>query len=121
MGSDAPMSAEMITVAASSTSDPLPVKRKSRTASAAPGGVRGEGSVPDRTDVAPPQETAAVVAPRMAEASALKAALPSSTSFARARAGARSSESSLTPPSANPAAPRASPGGSPPGSAPRPR
>ena len=58
--------------------------------------------MPERTGVAPPQETAAVVAPRMAEASALKAAPPSSTSFARARAGARSSESSLTPPRRQP-------------------
>ena len=79
-------------MAASSTRDPSPVKRKSRMASAASGDVLREGLVPDLTRVAPPREPA-VLAPSMAEATVLKAAPPSSTSFARPRPGARSSPS----------------------------
>src|SRR3712207_787819 len=96
------MSAETTTVAASSASEPLPVKRNSLRASAASGGVWREGFVPERTGVAPPRETAAVLAPRMAEATVLKAAPPSSTSLARVSPGARGSESSLTPPKRHP-------------------
>jgi hypothetical protein len=58
--------------------------------------------VPDLTGVAPPREAAAVLAPRRAEATVLKAVPPSSTSFARVRPGACSSESSLTPPKRHP-------------------
>ena len=56
----------------------------------------------DLTGVAQPRETAAVLAPRMAEATVQKAALPSSTPFARVRPSACSSESSLTPPKCHP-------------------
>src|SRR3712207_6397857 len=101
-GSAASIRDETTTVAASSTSEPLPVKRKSRTASAASGGVRREGLVPDLTGVAPPRELAAVLAPSRAEATVLKAAPPSSRSLVRVRPGARSSESSLTPPRRHP-------------------
>jgi hypothetical protein len=89
-------------VAASSTSEPLPVKRSSRKARAASGGVRGEGLVPDRTGVVPARELAAVLAPSRADATVLKAAPPSRMSLVRVRPGARSSESSLTPPSRHP-------------------
>ena len=58
--------------------------------------------MPDLTGVAQPRETAAVLAPRLAEATVLKAAPPSSASFARVRLGACSSESSLTPPRRHP-------------------
>jgi hypothetical protein len=58
--------------------------------------------VPDLTGVAQPRETDAVLAPRMAEATALKAAPPRSTSCARVRPGTRSCESSLTLPRRHP-------------------
>jgi hypothetical protein len=48
--------------------------------------------------VAPPLELAAVLAPRRAEATLLKAAPPSKMSLVRVRPGARTCEFSLTPP-----------------------
>lgn len=62
LGSAASFKAETTTVAASSTSEPLPVKPSSRKASAASDGVCAEGLVPGRTGVAPPLELAAVLA-----------------------------------------------------------
>jgi hypothetical protein len=58
--------------------------------------------VPERTGVAPPLELAAVLAPRRAEATVLKAAPPSKMSLVRIRPGARTCEFSLTPPSRHP-------------------
>jgi hypothetical protein len=89
LGSTASIKAETTTVAASNASEPLPVKRSSRTASAASGGVCREGLVPERTGVAPPRELAAVLALRRAEATVLKAAPPNRRSFARVSPGAR--------------------------------
>jgi hypothetical protein len=54
-GSAASIRADATTVAASSVSEPSPVKRSSRNASDASGGVRREGLVPERTGVAPPE------------------------------------------------------------------
>lgn len=84
LGSAASIRDMTATMAASSTSDPSPVKRKSRMASAASGGVLREGLVPDLTDVATTRETAAVLAPRMAEANVLKAAPLLAAPFLRA-------------------------------------
>jgi hypothetical protein len=102
LGSASSIKAETTTVAASSASEPFPVNRSSRKASAASGGVCREGLEPERTGVAPPLELAAVLAPSTAEATVLKAAPPSRISLVRVRPGARRSESSLTPPSRHP-------------------
>jgi hypothetical protein len=58
--------------------------------------------VRERTGVALLLELAAVLAPRRAEATVLKAAPPSKMSLVRVRLDARTCEFSLTPPSRHP-------------------
>jgi len=69
----------------------------SRAATVAPRGVYEEGIVPDLPGVKPSGARLGAVAPSAGATTVLKAAPPSSRSFARLRPGVHTSESSLTP------------------------
>src|ERR671932_200002 len=84
---------------ASRASDEVPVSATRRCDRAASPGVSGAGWVLDSTGVSPPEDSFAVLAPRMPEATPLRAAPPSNRFLTRARAGALSSAFSFSPPS----------------------